>query len=88
MRYNIKYKLTHSLEYFHNKDDLVRNSNLLLKHLQVLANIGYVEALEIAFVDCFVSNKLKKTPCLLISQFKSSLEGFTNKSLFISIKRK
>ena len=32
VRYNIKCKLTHYLDYFRNEDNLVRNSNLLFKY--------------------------------------------------------
>ena len=87
-RYNIECKLTRCLDYFYDNDELTRNSNLLLRHSQVLANIGYVEAPGIVFVDGQVSKKLKSTPRQLIAEFKSSTEGFTDESLFISIERK
>ena len=88
IRYNIKYKLTHCLNYFYNKDELTRNSNLLLKHSQVLANIGYVKVPGIVFIDQYISKRLKNIPRQLIAQFKSSLEGFIDESLFISIEKK
>ena len=65
-RYNIQCKLIYCLNFFYNDDKLVRNNNLLLYNSQVLANISYIEAPGITFVDRFVSNKLKKTPRLLI----------------------
>ena len=80
--------MTHCFDYFCDDDELAYNTNLLIKHSQVLANIGYVEATGIVFVDRYISQKLKKILRQLISQFKSSLEGFTDESLFILIEKK
>ena len=54
-RYNIKCKLTHCLDYFYDDNELAHNTNLLLKYSQVLANIGYIEAAGIVFIDRHVS---------------------------------
>ena len=88
MRYNIPYRLTLYLDYFYDDDELAQNSNLLLKHIQVISNIGYVEAPGINFIDRVISQKLEKIPCQLIAQFKSSLAGYIEELLFISIEKK
>jgi len=55
MRYNIPCRLTPCLDYFYDNEELAWNSNLLLKHTQVISNIGYVEAPGINFVDRVLS---------------------------------
>ena len=55
VRCDILCKLTHCTHYLYDEDESVRNTNLLLKHSHVLANIGRVEAPEIGFVDSHVN---------------------------------
>ena len=64
-RHNVKYELTHCLDYFYDEEESARNDNLLLENSQVLANIGYSEAPGIVFVDLFVSQELKKIDVFL-----------------------
>ena len=81
-RCNIERKLTHGLDYFYDGDELASNTNLLLKHFQVVVNICYAEAARIVFIDRNVKQKLKKSSHQLIDHFQSSTEGFTQEYLF------